>query len=94
MEAGDESDGQEALLIHLPPQEEVTLQVVQAEVVLATRGQSSRENTPSTSSSIYTDESAPLFHRGGKQPGHDCVHEPFSENTAVSRVTKYLPRNR
>ncbi len=38
METGDESDGQEALLIHLPPQEEVALQVVQAEVVLATGG--------------------------------------------------------
>lgn len=38
METGNESDGQEALLIHLPPQKEVTLQVVQAEVVLAAGG--------------------------------------------------------
>ena len=38
VETGDESNGQEALLIHLPPQEEVALQVVQAEVVLATGG--------------------------------------------------------
>lgn len=35
VETGDEEDGQEALLVHLPPQEEVALQVVQAEVVLA-----------------------------------------------------------
>jgi hypothetical protein len=35
VEAGDQSDGQEAFLVHLPPQEEVPLQVVQAEVVLA-----------------------------------------------------------
>jgi len=35
VEAGDEADGQEALLVHLPPQEEVPLQVVEAEVVLA-----------------------------------------------------------
>lgn len=34
MEAGDESDGQETLLVHLPPQEEVSLQIVQTEVVL------------------------------------------------------------
>lgn len=38
VETGNESDGQEALLIHLPPQEKVTLQVVQAEVVLTTGG--------------------------------------------------------
>lgn len=34
VEAGDESDGQESFLVHLPPQEEIALQVVQAEVVL------------------------------------------------------------
>lgn len=34
MEAGDEGDGEEALGIHLSPQEEVSLQVVEAEVVL------------------------------------------------------------
>lgn len=38
VETGDEEDGQEALLVHLPPQEEVPLQVVQAEVVLAAGG--------------------------------------------------------
>lgn len=38
METGYESNGKEALLIHLPPQEEVPLQVVEAEVVLTTRG--------------------------------------------------------
>lgn len=36
VETGDEADGQETLLIHLPPQEKVALQVVQAEVVLST----------------------------------------------------------
>lgn len=34
VETGDESNGQKALLIHLPPQEKVPFQVVQAEVVL------------------------------------------------------------
>lgn len=38
VETGDEADGQEALLIHLPAQEEVPLQVVQAEVVLTAGG--------------------------------------------------------
>lgn len=33
VETGDEANGQEALLIHLPPQEKVPFQVVQAEVV-------------------------------------------------------------
>ena len=37
VEAGDEGDGEEALHIHLPPQEEVPLQVVEAEVVLTGR---------------------------------------------------------
>lgn len=44
VETGDESDGQEALLIHLPPQEEVPLQVVQAEVVLTTGGRETRKH--------------------------------------------------
>lgn len=35
MEAGDEGDGEEALCVHLSPQEEVSLQVVDAEVVFA-----------------------------------------------------------
>lgn len=35
METGDEENGQKAFLVHLPPQKEVALQVVQAEVVLA-----------------------------------------------------------
>lgn len=35
VEAGDEGDGEEALGVHLPPQEEVPLQVVEAEVVFA-----------------------------------------------------------
>lgn len=39
MEAGDEGDGEEALRIHLSPQEKVSLQVVEAEVVLAGGGQ-------------------------------------------------------
>lgn len=39
MEAGDEGDGEEALRVHLPPQEEVALQVVEAEVVLTAGGQ-------------------------------------------------------
>lgn len=34
VEAGDERDGEEALGVHLPPQEEVTFQIVEAEVVL------------------------------------------------------------
>lgn len=34
VEAGNEGDGEEALGVHLPPQEEVPLQVVEAEVVL------------------------------------------------------------
>lgn len=33
VEAGDERDGEEALCVHLSPQEEVTLQIVEAEVV-------------------------------------------------------------
>lgn len=33
VEAGDERDGEEAQGVHLPPQEEVTLQIVEAEVV-------------------------------------------------------------
>lgn len=33
VEAGDERDGEEALGVHLSPQEEVTLQIVEAEVV-------------------------------------------------------------
>lgn len=36
-EAGDERDGQEAVGVHLSPQEEISLQVVQAEVVLASK---------------------------------------------------------
>lgn len=57
VETGDESDGQEALLIHLPPQEEVALQVVQAEVILATGGQRSEE-TCGQLYPAYTDMSA------------------------------------
>lgn len=38
MEAGDEGDGEEALCVHFPPQEKVSLQVVEAEVVFAKRG--------------------------------------------------------
>lgn len=44
METGDEADGQEALLIHLPAQEEVALQVVQAEVVLTAEGRETAEH--------------------------------------------------
>lgn len=35
VEACDQGDGQEALRVHLPPQEEVSLQVVKAEVILS-----------------------------------------------------------
>ncbi len=42
VETGDEADGQEAPHVHLSPQEEVPLQVVQAEVVLTTRGKDTR----------------------------------------------------
>lgn len=35
VEAGDEGDGEEALCVHLPPQEEVSFQIVKAEVVFA-----------------------------------------------------------
>lgn len=38
VEAGDEGDGEEALRVHLSPQEEVSLQVVEAEVVLTAGG--------------------------------------------------------
>lgn len=34
VEAGDERDGEEALRVHFSPQEEVSLQVMVAEVVL------------------------------------------------------------
>lgn len=44
VETGDEADGQEALLIHLPAQEEVPLQVVQAEVVLTAEGRETAEH--------------------------------------------------
>lgn len=44
VETGDESNGQEALLIHLPPQEEVPLQVVQAEVVLTAEGRETQKH--------------------------------------------------
>lgn len=57
VEAGDESDGQEAFLIHLPPQEEVTLQVVQAEVVLTTGGRAAGK-THGQCHPLYTDKSA------------------------------------
>lgn len=56
METGDESDGQEALLIHLPPQEEVTLQVVQAEVVLTRRGRATRKHMVSIIQNILTNQ--------------------------------------
>jgi len=39
VETADEPYRQEALLIHLPPQEKVPLQVVQAEVVLSAGGE-------------------------------------------------------
>lgn len=38
VEAGDEGDGEETLRVHLPPEEEVSLQVVEAEVVLTGGG--------------------------------------------------------
>ena len=38
VEAGDEGDGEEALHVHLSPQEEVSLQVVEAEVVFTGGG--------------------------------------------------------
>lgn len=56
METGDESDGQEALLIHLPPQEEVTLQVVQAEVVLTRWGRATRKHMVSIIQNILTNQ--------------------------------------
>lgn len=34
MEAGDEGDGEETLRVHFSPQEEVSLQIVEAKVVL------------------------------------------------------------
>lgn len=39
VEAGNEGDGEEALRVHLSPQEEVPLQIVEAEVVLTGGGQ-------------------------------------------------------
>lgn len=44
VEAGDERDGQEALGVHLSPQEEVSLQVVEAEVILAGGGHEGHES--------------------------------------------------
>lgn len=35
MEAGDQGDGEETLGVHLSPQEEVSLQIVKAKVVLS-----------------------------------------------------------
>lgn len=43
VEAGDEGDGEEALRVHLPPQEEVSLQVVEAEIVLAAGGDQKKQ---------------------------------------------------
>lgn len=37
MEAGDEGDGEETLRVHFSPQEEVSLQIVEAKVVLTER---------------------------------------------------------
>lgn len=56
VEAGDESDGQETLLIHLPPQEEITLQVVQAEVVLTAVGRETGKNMVNNILFILTDQ--------------------------------------
>lgn len=42
MKAGDERYGQEALDVHLPPQEEVPLKVMQAEVVLTAHREHSK----------------------------------------------------
>lgn len=39
VEAGDEGDGEEALRVHLSPQEEVPLQIVEAEVIFTGGGQ-------------------------------------------------------
>lgn len=54
METGDECDGQEALLIHLPPQEEVPLQVVQAEVVLTRSGRETAKHVVNIIQNILT----------------------------------------
>lgn len=45
MEAGDERDGEEALGVHLPPQEEVTFQIVEAEVVLTAAVDTKQDET-------------------------------------------------
>lgn len=44
VEAGDERDGQEALSVHLPPQEEISLQIVETEVVLTAGGHEMEHN--------------------------------------------------
>lgn len=59
VETGDESDGQEALLVHFPPQEKVSLQVVQAEVVFATGGGEVRKHTISTIQHVPSNQSLP-----------------------------------
>lgn len=52
VEAGDEGDGEEALRIHLSPQEEVPLQVVEAEVVLTGGGGQTHQTIRNTINSI------------------------------------------
>lgn len=39
MEAGNEGDRQKALSVHLPPEEKVSLQVMEAEVILTAEGE-------------------------------------------------------
>lgn len=53
VETGNESNGQEALLIHFPPQEEVPFQVIKAEVVLTTRGRETGKHICSIIQTIY-----------------------------------------
>lgn len=67
VETGDEADGQEALLIHLPAQEEVPLQVVQAEVVLAAEG---RETAEHTLSIIVGGQEASECEEGNQEASH------------------------
>lgn len=62
VEAGDEGDGEEALRVHLSPQEEVPLQIVETEVIFT--GQ--QEHTLK----IKTNQESELKEQ--QQGEHDC----------------------
>lgn len=80
METGDESNGQKALLIHLPPQEKVPFQVVQAEVVLT-----ADRITSSTSFQKIENWKAGMFAKERDLNSHLSLDVVF-QNIVINRV--------